>query len=193
MLASITPLGQRGRGASWRRITTAYVAASVTGGALTGLVLGGAGQALLGHPRSWAVIAAAALALLAAAWELHGARPPSLRRQVDENWLGAYRDWVCGVGFGFQLGLGVVTIVTSVSLYLVWLLEAVTAAPAAGAAIGAVFGLARAAPLLSMHNVHDPASLRVLHRRWQRLRQPTARVVAATEAVVAVALLAVAR
>ena len=40
MLASITPLGERGRGASWRRTVTAYVVASIVGGAAMGALLG---------------------------------------------------------------------------------------------------------------------------------------------------------
>ena len=36
---------------------------------------------------------------------------PGPRRQVDERWLDRYRGWVYGVGYGSQLGLGIVTVV----------------------------------------------------------------------------------
>ena len=42
-----------------------------------------------------------------------GLRVPGPRRQVDENWLVTYRGWVYGAGFGAQLGLAFVTIVTA--------------------------------------------------------------------------------
>ena len=37
------------------------------------------------------------------------------RRQVNEDWMARYRGWAYGAGFGLQLGLGVVTIVTTAS------------------------------------------------------------------------------
>ncbi len=50
---------------------------------------------------------------------LGGLSLPSWHRQVDEAWIGRYRGWVVGVGFGAQLGFGVVTIVTSSTTYAV--------------------------------------------------------------------------
>src|SRR3954447_5267362 len=173
MLASITPLGQRGRGASWPRTVTTYVVASVVGGAVMGAVLGALGSLLPGIGSTAAVALVAALAGVAAVSDFRG-RPPSLHRQVDEGWLTSYRDWVCGVGFGFQLGLGAVTIATSASLYLTWALELLTADPLAGAVVGLTFGVARAVPLLSARHVTDPAALRAMHRRLD-LWQPRAR------------------
>jgi hypothetical protein len=167
MLASITPLGERGRGASWPRTATAYVVASVAGGAAIGAALGGLGSLLLGDQPRWLVIAIAAVAFAGAALDVAG-RLPTMHRQVDESWLATYRDWVYGAGFGFQLGLAAVTIVTSASTYLLWCLEVLTASPAAGAAVGAVFGLARALPLLTMYDVVDPQALRASHRTLQQ-------------------------
>jgi hypothetical protein len=187
MLASITPLGQRGRGASWPRTVTAYVIASAAGGALMGTALGAGGSALPGIPSTAAVLVVGALAVVAAGSDLRG-RPLSLRRQVDETWLSSYRDWVCGVGFGFQLGFGAVTIATSASLYLTWLLEFLAATPAAGAAIGLVFGVARALPILGNRNVSDAETLRQSHRRWQRSLDVVRPLTIAVQTVAAVAL-----
>src|SRR3954451_8576888 len=147
MLASITPLGERGRGASWRRTVTAYVVASTVGGAVIGAVLGALGMALHVQDTLWTLVAAGLLALVAAALDLAG-RLPTVRRQVDETWMTRYRDWVYGAGFGLQLGVGGVTIVTSASLYLPGLVELMTGDPAVGALVGAAFGASRAAPLL---------------------------------------------
>jgi hypothetical protein len=93
---------------------------------------------------------------------------PTVRRQVNEDWLVRYRGWVCGVGFGFQLGLGVVTIVTSATVYVVFVLALLSASPAGGCALGAAFGLVRALPLLTMRRVNSPARLNSAHRRMQR-------------------------
>src|SRR4051794_23633291 len=189
MLASITPLGQRGRGASWGRTVVAYVVTSVLGGAAMGLALGSIGLAVLPGHAQWPTIVVGALAFLAALSDLRG-RPPSVHRQVDENWLTSYRDWVHGAGFGFQLGLGALTIVTSASLYLTWLLELLLARPLAAATIGAMFGLARALPLLTTAGAVDPPSLRASHRRWQAWQSPVRALTTAVSVLAGAALLA---
>jgi len=173
MLASITPLGERGRGASWRRTVTAYVVASIVGGAAVGAMLGAVGGVAHVQDSRWTLAAAGVLALVAAALDLAG-RLPTLRRQVDETWMTRYRDWVYGAGFGFQLGVGAMTIVTSASLYLTWLVELLTGDPALGALVGAAFGLSRAAPLLGTGRIATPDRLRSAQRRWQS-RLPLAR------------------
>src|SRR4051794_16069436 len=173
MLASITPLGERGRGASWRRTVTAYVVASTVGGAAIGVVLGALGMVLHVQDTLWTLVAAGLLALVAAALDLAG-RLPTVRRQVDETWMTRYRDWVYGAGFGVQLGVGAVTIVSSASLYLTWVVELLTADPVAGAVIGAGFGLSRALPLVGTRRIATPDALRSAQRRWQR-RLPAAR------------------
>src|SRR4051794_3985188 len=173
MLASITPLGERGRGASWRRTVTAYVVASTAGGAAIGTVLGALGMALHVQGRQWTLVAAGLLALVAATLDLAD-RLPTVRRQVDETWMTRYRDWVYGAGFGLQLGVGAMTIVTSASLYLTWVVELLTGDPLLGAVVGAVFGLSRAAPLLGTAHIATAERLRGAHRRWQA-RLPLAR------------------
>src|SRR4029079_903491 len=112
MLASITPLGERGRGASWRRTVTAYVVASIVGGAAVGAALGAVGRLLHVQDSRGTLALAGVVALVAATVAIAG-RLPTLRRQVDETWMNRYRDWVYGAGFGFQLGVGAMTIVTS--------------------------------------------------------------------------------
>src|SRR3954466_506555 len=173
MLASITPLGERGRGASWRRTVTAYVVASTVGGAAIGAVLGALGMVLHVQDTQWTLVAAGLLALVAAALDLAG-RLPTVRRQVDETWMTRYRDWVYGAGFGLQLGVGAMTIVTSASLYLTWIVELMTGDAALGATVGAAFGLSRGAPLLGTAHIATADTLRGAQRRWQA-RLPLAR------------------
>lgn len=164
MLTSITPLGERGRANRWTVTAAAYLVASTLTGALVGVLLGGAGS--LTAPRGVvALVALGIAAVLAGALDATGVRLPSWRRQVDENWLRAYRGWVYGAGYGAQLGVGVVTIVTSATVWLVLLTEWLAASPTAGVLIGAAFGLARGLPLLLVRSVDSPARLGALHRR----------------------------
>ena len=108
MLTSITPLGERGRGQRYAVTMTAYVVGCLLGGATTGLLLGSLGALLPALP---VLLLAGTVCLAAALADLRGVRIG--RRQVDEDWLTRYRGWVYGAGFGYQLGLGVVTVVTS--------------------------------------------------------------------------------
>jgi hypothetical protein len=61
---------------------------------------------------------AGAGAVLVLAAVIAGHAPPSPERQVDHRWLDVYRGWVVGVGFGFQLGAGVFTRISSYAFYL---------------------------------------------------------------------------
>ncbi|HUF85249.1 MAG TPA: hypothetical protein VMQ81_11735 [Acidimicrobiia bacterium] len=196
MLASINPLGERSRNSRFGITFTAYLVGSVAGGALLGGLLGPAGAAARAvAPWSEAATAVAVMVVctLALALDLRivGLRLPTLRRQVNENWLTDYREWLYGVGFGFQLGLGVVTVVTTSTVYVTFVLAFLGASLPAGLAIGTTFGLARALPLVLVTRVHEPGQLRRLVRRahsWAPLAQRGALVsllVTGTVAVVA--------
>ena len=92
----------------------ALLIGAVGGGALAGALLGGVGQLLLGAAGT---LTAMSLALAAGIGlmldvRLGGVGLPSMRRQVNEEWLNRYRGWVYGLGFGAQVGTGVLTIVT---------------------------------------------------------------------------------
>lgn len=192
MLTSITPLGERGRASRWPVTATAYVVGSIAGGTTIGLLAGLVGE-LLPLERDGAAVAglvvlavAAVLGLLVELGRLPS--PPGPARQVDEDWLHRYRGWVYGLGYGAQLGLGVVTIITSTTVHLLLLLAVLTGSPVAGAAVGAVFGVARALPVLGLRHVHTSAQLTAAARRVEALA-PLARQVAATT-LAAVALAA---
>lgn len=176
MLSSICPLGERARGSRWSTTAGAYVLGSVLGG----LALGALG-ALIGMllPAAWRAstpvlgLCAGLLALgLALDLGLLRRELPSWRRQVDEQWLTRYRGWVYGLGFGAQLGFGVVTIVPSATTYAVALAAALTGSPAAGALIGGVFGLVRALPVLFVARVDSPGRLHEVFRGLQRWARP---------------------
>jgi hypothetical protein len=166
MLASITPLGERARGQRWGVTAAGYLAGSVLGGVAAGAVLGAIGA----MSRVGGIgLVAAAIVFVAAVSDGGRFRLPSPHRQVNEDWLVRYRGWVYGSGFGFQLGLGVVTVVPTATVYAAWGLAVLAGSVGGGAAIGAAFGLTRALPVLGTAWVRTPARLRALHRRMQEL------------------------
>ncbi len=193
MLASITPLGERGRQAIWGVTITAFVSGATVAGAAIGALLGAAGAGLtaiiaLGSDTRLAVLAVAALAALAL--DAGPLRVPGPRRQVDERWRDRYRGWVYGLGYGAQLGLGVTTIVSSAATYVALLAALLTATPATGALIVGVFGFVRGATPLAAARVRRPGQLVALHRGLERWRAPAARGAAAgLAAIVALAAL----
>ena len=193
MLASIHPLGERARDRRWSVTVSAYLVGSTLAGALLGALLGGAGSLLaLGPGPTAALVLVLGGAALAFDLRLGGLRLPTVHRQVDKDWLDRYRGWVVGVGFGFQLGLGVVTIVTTAAVYFTLALAALTGSPAAGAAVGATFGLVRAVVILAVAPVRRPDQLRAALRRmhlWQPLSE---RIGIAVQALALVAAGAVA-
>jgi hypothetical protein len=95
---------------------------------------------------------------------------------------------VIGAGFGAQLGFGVLTIVTSASVYAMLLLAVLTSSFWGGLAVGATFGVIRALPLLAARRVHAQQALVGLHRRVSAAASPVRRATIALLAAAAVAL-----
>jgi hypothetical protein len=192
MLASITPLGERGRNATWGITVTAFVVGATLAGAALGALLGAVGAFVLpggvGLDARLALLAAAvALAIVLDAIP----RPvPGPHRQVNERWLDEYRGWVYGLGFGAQLGVGVTTVVSSAGTYVALAAAFLTERPAAGAAIVGCFGAVRGLTLLAGAGVRTPPQLLAMHAalgQWQRRARWGG--VAVLVAVLAVALL----
>ena len=194
MLTSITPLGERSRNSSWAVTVAAFATGSTAAGALAGAAAGATGglAAPIFPGFSAALVLLAGAALLGATLDLEPAalRLPTVSRQVNEDWLRLYRGWVYGIGFGFQLGLGFATIVSSSALYLAFLSALLSGSAVTGAVIGAAFGLLRATPLLAGAGVRSPDRLFVLGRRLEGWRRPS--LVLALCAQIALALAALA-
>ncbi len=193
MLASIHPLGERARGQNFAVTVIAYTVGSVVGAAALGALLGAAGNAAFGgghDPLRLGVLAAAAL--LAALVDRSGRRVPSWHRQVNEDWLTQYRGWVYGLGFGLQLGLGVVTIVTTAAVYLTWVAAFVAGSPMLGAVVGAAFGLARALPVATAGTVRSPGAIGARVARVDAWAGRFGVVTVSVEAAAAVTLVALA-
>jgi sulfite exporter TauE/SafE len=167
MLTSISPLGERARHNRWSLTVSAYVFGSVIAATLIGAALGTVGSALkaAGMSRSVAAALLALCALIAVLTESGFLRLPTIHRQVNENWLNEYRGWVYGAGYGLQLGVGIVTIVTSAAVYLTLAGELLVGSIAGGALIGMTFGAMRAVPLLALGRPSTHAQLVARHRK----------------------------
>jgi MFS family permease len=173
MLSTITPLGERSRGHRYAVTVAWFIAGAVIGGAALGGMI--APIALLVHAiypsRSaigWTVVTAATICV-ASDLRLGGFRLPSHPRQVDEVWLGRYRRWVYGLGFGAQIGFGFATYVMTAAVYLTVVVAALTGSPVASVAFGTGFGLVRGLAVLLGAPLTTPQRLRAFHRRIEAL------------------------
>ncbi len=172
MLGSITPLGERGRGSRWGITATAHVLGATIGGLAIGASLGLLGEApsrALGADGRLDLLAVSAMAGVALDVGVGGLGLPTVLRQVNEDWMTRYRGWVYGLGFGVQLGLGVVTVVTTSAVYVSFVAAFLSGGARAGALVGGAFGLARGVMLLGGVKVRRPEHLARVHlllRRW---------------------------
>jgi hypothetical protein len=170
MLASITPLGERGRRSNWGVTVIAFLFGATAAAAAAGAALGALGSVVLPARPGLAVLVAA----IGVAIVLDGLprRVPGPRRQVDERWLDQYRGWVYGAGYGAQLGVGVTTIVSSAATYVAFLAAFLTASAPAGAIVLGCFGVVRGLTPLAAARVRSPHQLLEFHRalgRWRSL------------------------
>ena len=170
MLTSITPLGERGRGNRFWLTRSWLVVGHVAGGLLLGAglatvsaVVGAVG---LRPDDATALVIIAVAAVVAVAGDLAGITVPGAR-QVDERWLTAYRGWVYGLGFGVQLGFGLVTVVNTLLLGVV-LLSGAVLAPSSALLLGGLYGLTRGVGASLNGRVRTVRDLRRLHEHLDR-------------------------
>jgi sulfite exporter TauE/SafE len=193
MLGSITPLGERGRNSRWWLTVSFYMLGSAIAGLATGALFGSVGALLVADVDvevRFALLAAVVLLGLALDLGAAGLRLPTVHRQVDEDWRTSYRGWVWGLGFGLQLGTGMVTIVTSSTVYSTWFATFLTGDPRAGALVGLVFGLSRALPVFGVARVREPDQLLRVDGILGRLATPASKVAVGAGACLAAVSLA---
>lgn len=187
MLSSIHPLGERAKGNRFGLTATAFAVGATLGGVATGALAALVGLGLGAVvPDEVAVAVVVAVALAGAAFERSGRALPSLRRQVDEDWLHEYRGWVYGAGFGFQLGAGVLTYITSAAVPVAVGAALLVDHPLAAVAIMGTFGLVRGLSIIPARSIDTSDRLVAFHRRLQATA-PTVRTLS-TSALVAAAL-----
>lgn len=171
MLSTLTPLGERSRGRSFRSAAAWFVAGSVAGGLCLGGVLAGLARlaGLAGAPgkAAAAVAGVAALVAVASDWSVVPFSLPVHRRQVNERWLDHYRPWVYGAGFGWQIGSGLATYITSAGVYLLAVVAVASGSPVVALALGALHGAVRGGAVFVSARVTTSAQLLDLHRAVQ--------------------------
>jgi hypothetical protein len=170
MLATITPLAERGRGHRYRTTATWFVVGSVLGGAVLGIFMAlfaiaiGA-LATTGTELAMVAIVAGAITV-AAEVRIGGFRLPVHHRQVNERWLDQFRPWVYGAGFGWQIGVGLATYIKTCAVYLMIVLAALTGSPVAALVVGITFGLVRGLAVFLGRHITTSAELADFHRRF---------------------------
>ena len=190
MLSQLTPVGEASRGYRYRTTATWFVAGAVVGGATLGAVMAALAAAVsaLGATSTTLLGIAAGLAVLGAAVDsgVLGFAPPFFKRQVNEYWLGRYRAWVYGSGFGWQIGAGVTTYIMTAAVFVTVALGALTAGPWAALASACASASARGLAVLLTARRRTTAELFALHRRFDALGEPVRRAVIGVQLAVAV-------
>jgi len=195
MLSTITPMGERGRGTSFRATASWFIAGSLVGGALLGGLMAVLAQGVhlagLSGPVTASVALAGVLVAIGSDLGLGGHRLPVHRRQVNERWLDHYRPWVYGAGFGVQIGCGLATYITTAAVYLTVWLAALCGRPWWALGLGIGFGGVRGAAVLLGRSLTTTEAMVSFHRRFFASSPVASWIVIAVEALVATAILVV--
>jgi len=176
MLSSIHPLGERARGNRWGVTAGAFTVAALAAASLAGTVLGVAGGWLLGAPSTTSMVVLGGLVVVAGALDLAGVSPPGPHRQVNERWIGVYRGWVYGAGFGAQLGAGMATYVVTWGVWVTFAIAVAAGSPIGGAVVGLGFGAGRSLPVLAARWIDRPSRLGRSGAVLQRIATPVFRL-----------------
>jgi hypothetical protein len=192
MLSTITPMSERAKGNSYGVTAAWFIVGATVGGAVLGgaMALTAAGVTAL-HPSVVALgVTALAVTLVAAGSDaaVGGVRLPIHRRQVNERWLDRYRPWVYGSGFGWQIGTGLATYITTAAVYALVVLGALSGRPEVALALGTAFGFVRGIAVLMTRRIEDPGVLRAFHRRFTEAGPTVGRAMVGVEVTGAVAL-----
>ncbi|MGQ0848816.1 MAG: hypothetical protein ACT4OP_06810 [Actinomycetota bacterium] len=196
MLSTITPLSESGRGRQFHRPAVWYVIGSVLGGA----TLGGVVAILTSLLSGWAVTESMALAVVTGAsliaaisdGRVLGAALPGHQRQVNERWLDTYRPWVYGVGFGWQIGVGLGTYIITSGVYLMIVMGLLTFKPMAALGLGVGFGLVRGLMIYLSAGLTTPERLLTFHASFEGWREVVRQSMIGIEVLTAVVAAAVA-
>jgi hypothetical protein len=188
MLSTITPIGEHGRNHRYGGTATWFILGAVLGGATLGtgaaLLAAAVGALDLSAGAALGIAAVFAAVTIASDLQLGGFRLPAHIRQVNEGWLGQYRSWVYGGGFGWQIGVGLATYVTTSAVYLMIAMAALTGSPTIAFAVITGFGLVRGLAVLLGRNLTTPERLLALHRRLDELLPSAQRAVVLVQAAV---------
>ncbi|MGA2303559.1 MAG: hypothetical protein ABSH29_05085 [Acidimicrobiales bacterium] len=190
MLASITPLSERGRGHRYRATAAWFVVGGTLGGATLGVAVAALAlgfHALSLTPREVSTIAlGAGIVTVASDIDVGGFHLPVHHRQVNERWLDQFRPWVYGAGFGWQIGTGLATYIVTAAVYLMVLLSALIGNGWLAIGLGALFGLVRGLSVGLGRHITSTDALRSFHRSFSELGPKVRRAMIAVETAVVV-------
>ena len=163
------------------------------GRAALGAILGAVGRSVpVTLDESWRLSALALAGAAAAVWDLKVRRFP-IHRQVNEDWLSAFRPWVYGWGYGLQLGAAVVTAVNTALVPMFMLAALLTRDPDEWTAGGrGRFGAMRGLTVTLNRRVRNAAGLARLHHRLDTTLASKARRLGALAAALLAAVSAIA-
>jgi hypothetical protein len=188
MLSTITPIGERGRNHRYGGTAAWFILGATLGGATLGLATAAVAAAVgaldLAPEAALGATAVAAGITVASDLNLGGFRLPSHIRQVNESWLSRYRSWVYGGGFGWQIGVGLATYVTTAAVYLMIAMASLTGDPFVALALMTGFGLVRGLAVLLGRKLTTPQRMLALHRRLAELLPTAQRGIVLVQAVV---------
>jgi MFS family permease len=186
MLSTITPIGERGRNHRYASTAAWFILGATLGGATLGLGAAALAAAVGTFDLSpeAALGATAVLAAITMASDLNvgGFRLPSHTRQVNESWLDEFRSWVYGGGFGWQIGVGLATYVTTAAVYLMIAMAALTGGPLVAFLLMTAFGTVRGLAVLLGRRLTSPDRLFALHRRLEQLLPTAQRAIVLVQA-----------
>jgi hypothetical protein len=170
MLSSIHPLGERARSNRWWVTVTAFTMAAMAAGAALGAAASAVGGAVITAPLSpvWPVMVLVAAGVA----DLFGVPVPWFHRQVNERWIGTYRGWVYGAGFGAQLGVGLSTFVVTWAVPALIIVLGMVGDVFTGIIAGVAFGFGRSIPLLTAGWIDRPSRLGRFHSSMAALGRP---------------------
>lgn len=188
--AQIHPLGESSRGNIWGITITAFTIGSMAAGAALCALFAWLGTLLIPEMSSTtALTITAVLALIAGALDLSPIKPLTPKRQVNQNWIGQYRGWVYGLGFGVQLGVGFAVFVMSWGYYAMLAAAFLSRSMWAGVLMGAVFGFGRGLLLYPSRWITSPDKLFRFHRKLMDIKSGVFTATGLATVVAAVAVL----
>jgi hypothetical protein len=180
MLSTITPVTEASRQRRYGLTVAWFLLGAVAGGATLGVLAAAlsVGVGALDPSATASLALLGVLALAAAAFDARslGVTLPGHGRQVNESWLTRYRSWVYGVGFGWQIGVGLATYIVTAAVYLTVAGAALTASAPVAFAICLTFGLVRGLAIFLGVRLDTQARLVEFHRRFEAAREPSRRV-----------------
>ena len=191
MLSTVTPVAERARGHRFWVTASWFVIGATLGGATLGF--GAALLALIPMSSGAATALAGVVVAIALASDLglFGFRLPGHTRQVNEDWLADFRPWVYGLGFGWQIGVGLATYIMTAAVYAMFVLAALTGEPLVAFALMTLFGFVRGLAVFLGARLTDPARVFAFHRRFDAIGAYARWLVLGVEGAVFIALVGI--